>query len=165
VPKHLQSGRTAQVRDNVDCVPRAARCFVEGGHYHITSRGNDSGAIFVDDTDRQAFISLLGQAAARFGLDVHAWCLMTNHYHLIVRLRTGDLSRALHFLNGKYALRHNERHGRTGHLFSSRFRAAVIADDVHLARAIEYVLFNPVRAGIVAAPADWPWAGAVGAAP
>jgi REP element-mobilizing transposase RayT len=146
-------------------MPRTPRSFAPGGRYHLTARGNDDRAIFVDDVDRARFVSLLGRAASRFELDVLAWCLLTTHYHLIVELRRSDLSRALQYLNGEYARCYNERHGRTGHLFRSRFRATLLVDEDHFSNAIDYVRHNPVRAGLVAAPADWPWAGAVGAAP
>jgi len=95
-------------------------------------------------------------------MNVHAWCLMTNHYHLIVETMTGEVSGALHYLNNRYAKWFNERHGRTGHLFGARFHAAVVESHQHLEAACAYVLLNPVRAGLAATAEDWRWAGAVG---
>jgi putative transposase len=144
---------------------RPLRSFVPGGYYHLTARGNNDGEIYLDDLDRTAFVRLLGRVSTRFLLDVLAWCLMTNHYHLIVRTASGEVSRALQYLNREHARRFNERHDRRGHLFEARFRATLLADESHLFNAIHYVLENPVRAGLAASPAAWPWAGAVGVAP
>lgn len=142
---------------------RPDRCFVPGGYYHLTARGNNGRPIFLDDEDRSTFVRLLGRIAVRFALDVHAWCLMTNHYHLVVATRTGEISPAMQYLNGEYARAFNERHGRTGHLFRARFRASEIAEDEHLERACLYVVLNPVRAGVVSRPQHWPWSGPRGA--
>jgi REP-associated tyrosine transposase len=143
-------------------MPRAPRSFEPGGHYHVTSRGNNGDEIFVDDEDRAAFVRLVARTAVRFRLNVHAWCLMSNHYHLVVEATTGNVSGAFHYLNGEYAKRFNERHCRTGHVFGGRFRAAVVEDERHLEAACAYVLLNPVRAGLVPTAEDWRWAGAVG---
>ncbi len=142
---------------------RPPRSFAPGGWYHLTARANNR-MLFVDDDDRTMFVRLLSRVADRFTLDIDAWCLMGNHYHLIVRTRTGDISGAMKYLNGEYARRFNERHGYRGHVFESRFRAAMLVDDDHLEHARQYVLQNPVRAGLVASPDDWPGAGAVGVA-
>ena len=146
-------------------MPRPPRSFAPGGHYHLTACGNNDGAIVVDDVDRARFVRLLDRVSTRFLIDLYAWCLMTNHYHLVIATSLGSVSQALQYLNREYARGFNERHSRRGLLFESRFRATTLVDEQHRERAIEYVLANPVRAGIVAAPGDWPWAGAVGAAP
>ena len=145
-------------------MPRMPRSFEPGGYYHITARGNNGQDIVVDDDDCATFVVLASRMAARFRLDVHAWCLMTNHYHLIVEAKSGDVSAAFHYLNGRYARHFNERHGRTGHLFGGRFRATVLEDERHFESACAYVLLNPVRAGLVPTAEDWRWAGAVGSA-
>ena len=143
-------------------MPRPLRSFEPGGFYHVTARGNDKHDIVVDDHDRRAFVVRLARTAVRFGVHVHAWCLMTNHYHLVVEAPTGEVSRAIQYLNGTYATYFNERHERTGHLFSGRFRATALEDGRHLEAACAYVLLNPVRAGLVATAGEWRWAGAVG---
>lgn len=151
-----------------ESMPRALRSFVPGGFYHVTARGNGGGAIVVDDEDRAAFVRLLARMAVRFGIHIHAWCLMTNHYHLVLETPNGEVSAAIQLLNGAYARRFNERHDRAGHLFLGRFRASVLDGDDHLAAACSYVLLNPVRAGLVGSADEWRWAGAggaVGAAP
>jgi putative transposase len=139
-------------------MPRALRSFTPGGFYHLTARGNDGRAIVIDDWDRRMFVALLARIATRFGIHVKAWCLMTNHYHLVVETPRGEVSKALQQLNGAYARYFNERHGRSGHLFGGRYRASVIDSEEHLEEACRYVLLNPARAGLVAGQ-DWPWAG------
>jgi|SRR5918996_3673892 REP element-mobilizing transposase RayT len=156
--------RCAVRRRYVGRMPRPLRSFAPGGRYHLTARAND-GILFVDDEDRRMFIRLLTRVAARFMLDVDAWCLMDNHYHLVVHARTGDVSGAMGYLNREYSRRFNERHGRRGHLFEARFRATTLVDEDHLTNAVAYVLENPIRAGLAASSDAWPWAGAVGVAP
>ena len=143
---------------------RPLRNFEPGGYYHITARGNNGADIVLDDEDRAAFVRLLARTAVRFGIHVRAWCLMSNHYHLILEAPTGDVSRAVQYLNGVHARRFNRRHDRTGHLFRARFRATVLESERHLEAACAYVLLNPVRAGLVASTDDWRWADAVGSA-
>jgi REP element-mobilizing transposase RayT len=145
-------------------MPRPLRSFEPGGFYHVTARGNNGCEIVVDDRDREAFVILLSRTAVRFGLDIHAWCLMTNHYHLVIETPSGEVSRAVQYLNGAHARRFNLRHDRTGHLFRARFRATVLEDERHLEAACAYVLLNPVRAGLTTRPGEWRWAGAVGSA-
>jgi putative transposase len=129
------------------------------GIYHVTSRGVARTAISRDDDDRRHFLVLLARAVSLEGWDCHAFCLMPNHYHLVVHTTVASLSRGLHRLNGELATAFNERHERWGHLFGDRFAAYVIEDDQHLYNACEYVLNNPVRAGLCKRAEDWPWSG------
>jgi len=117
------------------------------GYFHVTARGVHGADIFLVDLDRLDFIHLLEKAAARHGLRVFARCLMDTHYHLIVDAEVSKLSAAMHELNGKYALRFNQRHGRRGHLFGKRFSSWVIRDDEHFHAALEYLVNNPATAG------------------
>src|SRR5215208_3893414 len=140
-------------------MPRPLRSFDPGGFYHVTSRGNDRCAIVVDDDDRTAFVVRLARTAVRFRIHLRAWCLMTNHYHLVIETPGGEVSAAIQYLNSTYAAYFNERYERTGHLFGGRFRATVLEDDRHLEAACAYVLLNPVCAGLIARPEEWRWAG------
>jgi putative transposase len=140
-------------------MPRPLRDFVPGGFYHVTARGNGGRPIVRDDGDREDFVRVLARTAPRFGIHVHAWCLMTNHYHLIIEAPSGEVSKAIQYLNGIYARRFNERHERSGHLFRARFRATVLDCEEHLSAACRYVLLNPVRAGLVPDAEAWRWAG------
>lgn len=128
-----------------------------GSYHHITARGVDRSAVFHDDGDRRQFLSLLGEARTRFGCQVLAFCLMTNHIHLTVRDDFGTLSRTQHFLNGVYAKRFNRKHGRTGHLFERRFWSSMLDSDSYLATCTTYVHRNPVEAGMVRKAEDYKW--------
>jgi putative transposase len=107
-------------------VPRQPRSQLPNGIYHVASRGINHGAIFLDDVDRKGFLSLLGKVVLENERQCHAYCLMTNHYHLIVETTRESLSRGMRSLNGGYARRFNERHDRDGHLFRNRYSVYVI---------------------------------------
>jgi putative transposase len=130
------------------------------GIYHITTRGVARVPISRDDGDRRLFLLLLARITRRTDWDCHAFCLMPNHHHLILETHRDLVSVGLRQLNGRYAQAFNERHGRSGHLFGDRFAAFVIGDDEHLRAATDYVLQNPVRAGLCKRAEDWPWSGA-----
>lgn len=141
-------------------MPRLARYLLpERGIFHVTTRGVARQAISRDDEDGRLFLVLLARATRRTDWDCHAFCLMPNHHHLIVETHQDLLSVGLRQLNGRYAQAFNERHERTGHLFGDRFAAFVIRDEEHLRAAAEYVLQNPVRAGLCRRAGDWPWSG------
>lgn len=125
--------------------------------YHLTSRGDRREVIFEDDADRETFLAVLGQAMARFDACVLAWCLMTNHYHLVVQTRQGQLSQLMRHLNGVYTQAYNRRHGVVGHLFQGRVKSILVDHDSYLLAVCRYVELNPVRAGMVAAVQDWSW--------
>ena len=129
------------------------------GIYHVTSRGVDRCAIAADDDDRDFWLALTRRTGARFGWDWHAYCLLTNHFHLVVEVALERLSRGMHRLNGIYAQHFNDRHRRGGHLFGDRFHARVIRDDAHLEAACAYVRSNAARAGLCAPDEAWPWSG------
>src|SRR3990172_1833118 len=125
--------------------------------YHVTSRGDRQDAIFEDDQDRLLFLSTLGQVITRFNWVCHAWCLMDNHYHLLIQTPDGNLSKGMRQLNGVYTQASNRRHRRVGHLFQGRFKAILVDSDAYLLELSRYVVLNPVRAGIVKKPGAWPW--------
>jgi putative transposase len=142
-------------------MPRIPRSQLpESGFFHVYNRGVDRMAIARDDHDRNAWVALLEAAATSFAWKVHVYCLMPNHFHLIVESASSDLSRGMHQLNGLYADRINRRHARTGHLFQGRFGIRVIdGDDDDFGRACAYVYANPVRAKLCESPGAWPWSG------
>ena len=120
-------------------------------------RGNDRREIFRDDLDREMMLQLFGEAAKRFQLEVFAFCLMSNHYHVFLRTPEGNLSPAFHWINAVYTQRFNRRHRRSGHVFQGRFKSVVVARDAHWQHLSIYIHLNPVRAGMVTDPADHPW--------
>ena len=131
----------------------------EHGAYHVTNRGVEQRAIYLDDHDRRLFVSLLERAARRFRWRLSAYALMNNHFHLIVTTELDRLSRGMHNVSFRYAQHFNDRHTRVGHLFQSRFGARVIEDETYYDVACAYVFDNPVRAGLCDAPDDYPWSG------
>jgi putative transposase len=136
---------------------RPLRIEFENALHHVTSRGDRRESIFVDDTDRVALLTLLAQACDRFDASVLAYCLMGNHYHLVLTTRQANLSMLMRHLNGVYTQRYNRRHGKAGHVFQGRFKAILVDSDAYLLSVCRYVDLNPVRAGIVPAPGDWAW--------
>ena len=129
------------------------------GVYHVTARGVARCEIFLDDDDRAPFVASLRVTGRRERWKLHAYCLMSNHFHAIVETELERLSAGFHRVNGAHAQRFNERHDRVGHLFQGRFHARVLRDDEHLANACVYVWDNPVRVGLCAEAHEWPWSG------
>ena len=125
--------------------------------YHVTSRGDRREDIYHDDADRQAWLGVLAQVCKRFNWTVHAYCLMSNHYHLLVETPDANLSAGMRQLNGVYTQLTNRAHGRVGHVFQGRFKAIVVDKDNYLLELARYVVLNPVRAGMVQDPGQWPW--------
>jgi REP element-mobilizing transposase RayT len=140
-------------------VPRLPRYVFRDGTFHAVTRGAGGIAIYRTDFDRRAFVRLLGEVVQRHEWNVHAFCLMTNHYHLVVEALRDDLSDGFHRLNGIYAQAFNRRHARKGHLFGDRFWCGEIETEEQLATTCRYVLANPVRAGICRRIEDWRWSG------
>lgn len=128
-----------------------------GAIYHVTSRGDRREPIFDDDTDRIAFVDVIAQALERFDACTLAFCLMDNHYHLVLHTRRANLSELMRQINGVYTQAYNRRHGKVGHLFQGRFKGILVDRDAYLLEVCRYVDLNPVRAGMVADPAQWPW--------
>jgi REP element-mobilizing transposase RayT len=138
-------------------VPRVLRTTLPDGYFHVTSRGVNGCAIFRDDGDRRAFLAHVRTCVERYRWTMHALCLMTTHYHLVLHSTRADLSRGVQRLNGRYAQGFNERHVRFGHLFADRFTSRVIESERHLHEACRYVVENPVRARLCDSAEDWPW--------
>ena len=136
---------------------RPLRLEFSGALYHVTSRGNEKKPIFVDDVDFKIFVSLMAEVCQRFNWVIHSYCLMTNHYHLIVETPDGNLSRGMRHLNGVYTQRFNSKHKRVGHLFQGRYKAILVDKDSYLLELCRYVVLNPVRAKMVEAPGNWQW--------
>src|SRR5215813_14162085 len=136
---------------------RPLRIEYDGALYHVTSRGNERRAIFKDHVDRELFLNTLGQVTERFHWICHAYCLMNNHYHLVVETPDGNLSKGMRQLNGVYTQAFNRRHHRVGHLFQGRFKGILVQKESHFLEVCRYVVLNPVRAKAVASPRQWKW--------
>jgi REP element-mobilizing transposase RayT len=138
---------------------RLPRCVFPDGTFHVCTRGVDGTPVFRSDDDRRLFLRLFADVVQRHEWLVHAFCLMTNHYHLVVETLRDELSDGCHRLNGVYAQTFNRRHKRKGHLWGDRFWSGPIDSDEQFEETCAYVLNNPVRAGLCNEPADWPWSG------
>ncbi len=125
--------------------------------YHITARGDRRENIFEDDQDRLAFLATLAKVVKQFNWLCYAYCLMDNHYHLLIQTPDGNLSKGMRQLNGVFTQSSNRRHSRVGHLFQGRFKAILVDSDAYLLELARYVVLNPVRAGMVKKADRWHW--------
>jgi putative transposase len=136
---------------------RPIRIEYPGALYHITSRGNERKKIFLDDRDRTKFVGILADYHDRYGIVIHAFVLMDNHYHLILETPKGNLLKVMHGLNGGYTGYFNRKYGRVGHLFQGRYKAICIEKDTYLLPLSRYIHLNPVRAGRVKRLDQYQW--------
>ncbi len=136
---------------------RPLRIEYPGAVYHVTSRGDRREPIAKDEFDRDAFMQILGQALERFDAYALAYCLMGNHYHLVICTRQANLSRLMRHINGVYTQAFNRRHQLSGHLFQGRFKAILVDTDSYLLEVCRYVDLNPVRAQMVESPDAYAW--------
>jgi len=134
---------------------RPLRIEYPGALYHITSRGNAKNPIFVDKKDKESFLDILHTVVKKYNLICHAYCLMDNHYHLLIETPEANLSKGIRQLNGVYTQRFNRRHKRTGHVFEGRYKAILVDRDSYLLEVARYIVLNPVRARIVDDPRQY----------
>ncbi len=136
---------------------RPVRIEFPGAHYHVTSKGTNEQAVFLDDEDRAVFLNVLEGVVTRFEWRVHSYVLMTNHYHLVVEVPEANLSKGMRQLNGVYTQHFNRRHGRDGSLFQGRFRSVVFEPDSYLMPLCRHVVLNPVRVGLTRSANSYRW--------
>lgn len=136
---------------------RQLRLEFQGAVYHITSRGNSRQDIFLDDKDRENFLSLVGKEIQQQRWKCYSYCLMNNHYHLVIETPEGNLISGMRRLNSVYTQIFNRRHGRVGHLLQGRYKSIIVDREGYLLELCRYVVLNPVRAGIVDKPEKWRW--------
>lgn len=125
--------------------------------YHVVNRGNYQEKIYLNDRDREKFLEYLEKAAGRYSIIVHSYCLMGNHYHLLIQTPEPNLSMTMQWINVSYATYFNRKRDRHGHLFQGRFKAILIDADEYLKHLSRYIHLNPVRAKMVSSPADYQW--------
>jgi REP element-mobilizing transposase RayT len=135
------------------------RIHFDGALFHAMSRGNGGQNIFMDDEDRQEFLRILKQTMARYPFKIYAYCLMPNHFHLLIRVGRFNLPIIMQTILTRYAMHFNIVRRRKGHLFQSRYKAIPCSDDPYLLALIRYIHLNPARAGLATGPNDWPWSG------
>ena len=136
---------------------RQLRLEFPGGVYHVTSRGDGREDIYLCDADKKTFLLILGVACERFRWYCHAYCLMDNHYHLLIETPLGNLSKGMHYINGVYTQKFNKNHKRVGHVFQGRYKAILVEKDSYLLELARYVVLNPVRASMVSHASEWVW--------
>ena len=136
---------------------RPLRIEFAGALYHVTSRGNARQDIYLEDSDRINYLAYLQKACQRYQWQCHAYCLMSNHYHLLIETGTPSLSKGMKYINGGYTQAFNKKNSRVGHIFQGRFKAILVEKDAHLLELSRYIVLNPVRAGMVRSAKDWPW--------
>jgi len=136
---------------------RKPRIHISGGYYHVMLRGNGGADVFFNEEDRYRFYLLMQEGVERYGHRVHAFCLMSNHVHLVIQVGDVSLSRIMQNLSFRYTRWVNGQRKRTGHLFQGRFKAILVDEDSYLLELVRYTHLNPVRAGIVKDIGDYPW--------
>ncbi len=136
---------------------RPLRIEFPGALYHITSRGDGREDIYLNDVDRTAYLSVLAQVCDRFNWVCHSYCLMSNHYHLLIETPEGNLGQGMRQLNGVYTQRFNRNHSRAGHVYQGRYKAIIVQKEAYLLELARYIVLNPVRAGMVRSAKDWRW--------
>jgi putative transposase len=136
---------------------RPLRIAYPGAFYHITSRGNEQKAIFKNKQDRIKFLEYLESSSERYDAIIHAYCMMDNHYHLLLETPSGNLSQIMHHINGAYTTYFNVKQDRSGHLFQGRYKAILVDRDEYAKELSRYIHLNPVRARIVEVPEEYEW--------
>ena len=132
-------------------MPRKLRIQYPGAIYHVMNRGDRREKIFADDQDRERFLNTLGETCGKTGWQVHAYCLMSNHFHLVVETPQPNLVAGMKWFLGTYTSRYNRRHKEFGHLFSGRYKSLVVDGSAtgYLKSVCDYVHLNPIRAGLL----------------
>jgi len=136
---------------------RPLRIEFKGAFYHILSRGNERRDIFLQDDDYELFLGVLEEMSDRFEVDIFAYVLMNNHYHLLIRTNQQNLSKSMQWLGTTYTRRFNLKHSRSGHLFQGRFKSILVQNDAYLMQLSCYIHRNPLQAGLVNRLADYRW--------
>ena len=136
---------------------RPLRLEYAGALYHVTARGNERKPIYLEENDFQLYLEVLGDVCNQYHWVIHAYCLMTNHYHLIIETPEANLSKGMRYLNGVYTQKFNRKYRRVGHLYQGRYKAILVEKDNYLLELSRYVVLNPVRAKMVGVASEWQW--------
>ncbi len=141
-------------------MPRPLREDYEGAWHHVMNRGAGRSEVLAAHADKLLFLSCVCEGTQRYGVELHGYCLMSTHYHLLVRSKASRLSDAMRFVSGKFTRVKNGRDDRDGPLFRGRFTSIGIETDAHLIQASRYIHLNPLEAGLVSNAWDWAWSSA-----
>jgi putative transposase len=138
-------------------MPRALRIEVPGGIYHINTKATHCGVVVHDNSDRARWLQLLGFVVEACSWDCLMYCLLGNHYHLVIRINERTMARGMQYLNSRHAQSFNHRYGRQGHLFGARYHSELVETASHALEVSRYVPLNAVRAGLCRSPEEWRW--------
>jgi REP element-mobilizing transposase RayT len=141
-------------------MPRSPRTDFAGAWHHVMNRGAHRHEVFSATSDAVLFLDSLAEASARYEIEIHAYCLMGNHFHLLVQSRSGQLSECIRFAVGRFSRTKNKKDGSDGPLFRGRFTSRFVESEPHLVETSRYIHLNPVRAGLALMPQDWKWSSA-----
>jgi putative transposase len=147
----------ALMRPILPSMTRPLRIEFAGALYHVTARGDNKADIYLDDDDRVRFLDILKTVCSRFNWVIHSYCLMDNHYHLLVETPESNLSLGMRQLNGVYTQWINRTHDRVGHVFQGRYKSIIVQKESYLLELARYIVLNPVRARMVRTARNWPW--------
>lgn len=136
---------------------RLPRIKFPGAFYHVTSRANRRELIFTKDKEKLDLQGWFAKAVKKYGVKIHAYCIMPNHYHLLVETPLANISKAIQYINGQYGDRFNSRNSLSGHVFQGRFHSTIIDRDAYFLEVARYIVLNPVRADLVENPSEWSW--------
>ena len=136
---------------------RPLRLEIPGGVYHVTSRGDRRESIYESDDDRSQWLEIFSKVCHRHNWLVHAYCLMDNHYHVVVETADGNLSKGMRQLNGVYTQYFNRQYNRVGHVYQGRYKAILVDKEAYLLELSRYVVLNPIRAHMITVIDKWPW--------
>jgi putative transposase len=139
-------------------MPRISRGFSDGYIYHVLNRGNGKQKVFHKDKDYEALVRLMGEAKGRYSVKILGYCLMPNHFHMVVEpVRAEELSKYMQWLMTSHVRRYHKHYGTSGHIWQGRYKSFIIQKDDHLLTVLKYVESNPVRAGLVGSAREWAW--------
>jgi REP-associated tyrosine transposase len=138
-------------------MPRSTRPDIAGAIHHVTARGNGRRVVFRDTADRSVFLRLLREVVERCGWKCLTYCLMDNHFHLLVLTPEPTLGVGMQRLTGRYAQYFNARREQSGHLWQGRYGSELVERDAHFLETVRYIALNPVRSGLCARPEEWRW--------
>jgi putative transposase len=139
-------------------MPRIARALADNAYYHLINRGNGRQQVFYKDGDYHAFIDLMQTAREKFAVRLHAWCLMPNHFHLLVQPEQADqLNKMMQWLMTSHVRRYHQHYRTSGHVWQGRYKSFIVQNNDHLLTVARYIEANPVRAGLSEGAAQWPW--------
>jgi len=139
-------------------MPRISRGLADDSIYHVINRGNGGQVVFQKDKDYEAFVNLMKEAKLRYAVKIFAYCLMPNHFHLVLMPhQSGDLSKWMQWLLTSHVRRFHKHYGTSGHIWQGRYKSFLIQEDEHLLTVLRYVESNPLRAGLVNSAKNWLW--------